>query len=212
MSIRGKRPLFLFALATGRSIILTSLCGRAFLVEGADTIQLGLPIQCRLGHTCWVANYVDVDPTDGARDFQCEPRTYNGHGGIDVALRDAVSMEQGVPVVASAPGIVHRVRDGKGDHLSSDAYDPLAIAGRECGNGVVINHPGGWQTQYCHLKQGSLRVKATESVDQGAVLGLVGRSGQTEFPHVHFTVRHHGQVVDPFTGRFPYCLCSFTGV
>src|SRR6266540_2282394 len=71
---------------------------------------LDLPLVCRLGETCWVANYVDVDPTEAARDFRCKGRTYNTHDGTDFAIRDRGVMEQGVPVVASAPGIVRRVR------------------------------------------------------------------------------------------------------
>ncbi len=65
---------------------------------------LDLPLVCRLGETCWVANYVDVDPTEAARDFRCKGRTYNAHDGTDFAIRDRGVMEQGVRVVASYLG------------------------------------------------------------------------------------------------------------
>jgi hypothetical protein len=109
-------------------------------------------------------------------------------------------MAQGVPVVAAAPGIVRRMRDGMADRGLSNAASREAIAGQECGNGVVIEHGEGWETQYCHLQQGSVRVTVGQSVERGQQLGNIGLSGKTEFPHVHLTVRHRGKVIDPFTG------------
>ena len=53
-----------------------NLAGQAGLIEREG---LDLPAECILGETCWVANYVDVDPADAALDFHCNPRTYNGH-------------------------------------------------------------------------------------------------------------------------------------
>jgi pyruvate/2-oxoglutarate dehydrogenase complex dihydrolipoamide acyltransferase (E2) component len=73
-----------------------------------------------------------------------------------------------------------------------------AVAGQECGNGVVIDHGDGWETQYCHVARGSVRVKVGDVVKAGTPIARVGLSGQTEFPHLHLTVRHAGQVVDPF--------------
>ena len=167
----------------------------------ADGPGLDLPLVCRLGETCWVANYMDVDPSEAVRDFRCGPRSYDGHDGTDFAIRDRAAMERGVPVVAGAPGVVRRVRDGMEDVALTDQPSRTRIAGKECGNGVVVDHDGGWQTQYCHLRRGSIRVRSGQPVERGAELGSVGLSGQTEFPHVHLTVRHEGRVVDPFTGR-----------
>jgi Peptidase family M23 len=195
--------------------VLTLWCATAALIlAGAEgqvgsvvTPGLDLPLVCRLGETCWVANYVDVDPTEAVRDFRCGARSYDGHDGIDFAIRDRAVMERGVPVVASAPGIVRRIRDGIEDIALTDQVSRTRIAGKECGNGVVVDHEGAWQTQYCHLRRGSIRVRAGQSVERGAELGLVGLSGQTEFPHVHLTVRHEGRVVDPFTGRLQSAGC-----
>jgi hypothetical protein len=72
------------------------------------------------------------------------------------------------------------------------------VAGRECGNGVILDHGGGWETQYCHLKQGSLRVAKGQAIKRGDRLGDVGFSGMADFAHVHFTVRHDGKIIDPF--------------
>jgi Peptidase family M23 len=187
--------------------VLTVWCGTVAATSIEET-GLGLPLVCRLGETCWVANYVDVDPTEVAHDFRCNGRTYDAHDGTDFAIRDRGVMEQGMPVVASASGIVRRVRDEVEDRALTDEASTRAVAGRECGNGVVLEHDGGWQTQYCHLRRGSIRVRAGEPVERGSPLGLVGLSGKTEFPHVHLTVRRNGQVIDPFTGRFQNAGCG----
>jgi hypothetical protein len=43
-------------------------------------------------------------------------------------------------------------------------------------------------------------VRAGDTVRRGQRLGLAGLSGHTEFPHLHFEVRHLGRTVDPFVG------------
>jgi hypothetical protein len=93
---------------------------------------------------------------------------------------------------------VRAVRDGEPD----GAYVQNgrgAVADRECGNGVVIDHGGGWTTQLCHLRAGSVRVRAGQTIAAGDVLGLVGQSGFAAFPHVHLRMRRNGAVVDPIT-------------
>ena len=163
--------------------------------------SLALPIDCTLGRDCWVANYFDVDASTAAvRDFRCHARSYEGHDGTDFALRDEGVMRAGVAVLAAASGTVRNVRDAMPDALAADAAAVKALGGRDCGNGVVIDHPGGWQTQYCHLRRGSVRVKPGQAVAAGAQLAEVGLSGRTEFPYLHFAVRLGTLQVDPFSG------------
>ena len=100
-------------------------------------------------------------------------------------------------MLAAAAGVVKAVRDGVAD-VNVRVIGFGSVAGHECGNGVVIAHDGGWETQYCHLAKGSVRCTTGERVETGTPLGLVGLSGQTEFPHLHFSVRHNGATVDPF--------------
>src|SRR5690349_163151 len=94
--------------------------------------SLDLPLVCRLTETCWVANYVDVDPTQAVRDFRCGARTYDGHDGTDFAIRDREAMERGVTVIASASGTVRRVRDGVDDVSLADQSPQTRVSGREC--------------------------------------------------------------------------------
>ena len=75
------------------------------------------------------------------------------------------------------------------------------FADRNCGNGVLLRHGDGWETQYCHLRQGSVRVAAGDRVEAGQPLGLVGMSGEANFPHVHLSVRRDGRRHRPIHRR-----------
>lgn len=160
-------------------------------------LRLSLPLACHPGTDCAVQNYVDADPGPDPHDFLCRGRTYQGHNGTDFRIPSLARMHEGVAVLASAPGRVLRVRDGVAD-ISVRDRGLAAVANEECGNGLVVDNGHGWETQYCHLAKGSVRVKAGQRVRTAAPLGLVGLSGDTEFPHVHLTVRKDGRVVDPF--------------
>jgi hypothetical protein len=163
----------------------------------AQSIQLGMPIACEPGRTCYIQNYTDVDPSASARDYKCGTLTYDAHNGTDFRLPSLASQKAGVEVLASASGRVLRTRDGAPDGAFGKSA-PEAVRDVECGNGVVIEHAEHWETQYCHMASGSLVVKPGDSVKAGQPLGRVGLSGLTEYPHLHFTVRHKGAVVDPF--------------
>ena len=158
---------------------------------------LQFPLACKIGVSCEVQNYVDRDPGPGAKDYRCGRETYQGHKGVDIRLLDMAAQKRGVNVLATAPGVVSRTRDGMAD-ISIRTPGAPSVAGQECGNGLLVDHGGGWTTQYCHMAKGSLVVKPGQKVQAGTVLGRVGLSGQTEFPHLHIQVVHDGQVVDPF--------------
>lgn len=149
-------------------------------------------VACTLGEDCFILNYVDADPGPGAADYTCGPRAYDGHKGIDIALPSYAAMRTGVPVIATAPGTVKATRDGE-----PDTGAEYFAEGKDCGNGVVISHGGGWESQYCHLRNGSIAVHKGQEVAKGQPLGLIGLSGRTEYPHAHMSVRHDGKVVDP---------------
>ncbi|MGR3323519.1 MAG: M23 family metallopeptidase [Pseudooceanicola sp.] len=162
-----------------------------------DAPQLALPLDCVPGETCHIQAYVDADPTDGAVDFTCGTLSYDGHKGTDFALPSEAARAAGVDVRAAAPGVVAGIRDGMDDILYTPDRDAV-IDGRDCGNGVLVRHGAGWETQYCHLEKGSVTVEPGQQVEAGTVLGRVGLSGRTQFPHLHLSVRHQGAVVDPF--------------
>ena len=158
---------------------------------------LGLPLACTIGDDCAVQSYMNDDLHGGVSDYMCHGRTYAGHNGTDFRIQSLARMRAGVPVLASASGHVLRVRDGVPD-VSVNERGMAAVRDEQCGNGVVMNNGHGFETQYCHLRNGSVRVRPGQTVKAGARLGLVGLSGNTEFPHVHLTVRHNGHIIDPF--------------
>ncbi|NQV84666.1 MAG: M23 family metallopeptidase [Rhodospirillales bacterium] len=162
-------------------------------------LRLSLPIRCAPGRDCWLVNLVDLDPGAGVVDYTCGKRSYDGHKGTDIAIRDLEAMKNGVDVVASAGGIVLGTRDGMAD-VDVTLKGKASVKGRECGNGLVVSHGAGWETQYCHMRRGSVIVKKGDTIKRGQKLGLVGHSGLAQFPHLHLSVRHKKQVVSPFAG------------
>lgn len=163
----------------------------------AQDIILTSPIDCDLGTTCFIQQYMDRDPSTRAQDHRCAGLSYDGHKGTDFALPSMAMMQAGVAVLAAADGIVVGVRDGMPD----TGYTPetaAAIKGRECGNRVGIEHPNGWITQYCHLKEGSITVQNGQRIVAGDPLAEIGKSGNAAFPHLHLGVRKNGETIDPF--------------
>lgn len=163
----------------------------------AAALQLGLPVACEMGKTCFIQNYVDHQSGSGYKDYQCGHLTYDRHQGTDFRVIDEHAMAQGVPVLAAAPGRIIGVRDGEPD-IAISVRGQGSVAGKEAGNGVVIDHGDEWQTQYSHLRNGSVLVRVGDQVKEGQPIGLIGESGMADFPHVDFTVRKNGQPVDPF--------------
>lgn len=164
---------------------------------------LALPLDCQPGRSCWIQKYVDVDPGPARTDYRCGPVTTDGHDGVDFRINGLTAMARGVPVTAAAAGTVLRIRDHVVDRaVRAGGGDPPA------GNAVVIDHGDGWESQYSHLRQGSVTVRPGDKVAAGAKIGLVGLSGETEYPHLHFAIRHQGRPVDPFTGATLPAACG----
>lgn len=203
------RYLFRVSICAALAWALVALSG-AGSVSAADPAPpaLDLPIACTVGTDCWVVNYVDLDPSVETRDYACGKATYDGHKGVDFAIRDLAAMAKGVPVLAAAPGTVEGVRDGMADLDAGRPGGRESIAGRECGNGVLVDHGGGWTTQYCHLRLNSVRVKKGDRIEKGQPLGMVGHSGLAEFPHVHIQLAKDGRIVDPFVGLSRAAACG----
>jgi len=158
---------------------------------------LGFPLACVVGQTCEIQHYVDREAGPGVRDYRCGAQSYEGHNGIDIRLLDMAAQRRGVNVLAAAAGKVTRLRDGVADISIRDPR-AVSVANQECGNGVAIDHGNGLESQYCHMARGSISVKSGDTVAAGAPIGRVGLSGNTEFPHLHLTLRRNGVVVDPF--------------
>jgi murein DD-endopeptidase MepM/ murein hydrolase activator NlpD len=105
------------------------------------------------------------------------------HYGIDISSR------RGNPIVATAAGKVIR-------------------SGWESGHGnlVVIDHGGGLRTAYSHASR--VLVKADQNVERGDTIALVGSTGFSVAPHVHYEVHENGQPVDPLKYIFPDAIAD----
>ncbi|MEO0358242.1 MAG: M23 family metallopeptidase, partial [Pseudomonadota bacterium] len=178
--------------------LLTTALALAATTAIAKDPLFDMPLDCTLGQDCYINDYFDRDGTEGAvLDYACNDVTRDNHRGVDFALLNMAQLWDGVDVVAAAPGTVRGVRDELPDIANTDPNAPNT-AGRECGNGVAIDHGGGWVTQYCHLRQNTIEVQPGQRVAMGTVLAQVGLSGATNYPHLHFTTFKDSQRVDPF--------------
>jgi murein DD-endopeptidase MepM/ murein hydrolase activator NlpD len=87
----------------------------------------------------------------------------------------------------------------EGDDIVTVAAGVVVYAGPRSGYGkmIEINHGGGFASRYGHHKD--LIVKVGDIVKKGQVIGLMGNSGRSTGPHVHFEVFKNGRAVDPAT-------------
>ena len=182
-----------------RYVIASVLLIAALPAAAEPPYGLRPPLDCQPGVDCWILRHVDHDPGPGAQDYMCGKLTGDAHQGVDFAIRDLAAMVEGVPVRAAAAGVVAGLRDGVPD-INVEAAGAAAVESRECGNGVRIDHGDGWTTMYCHMRRGSIMVTQGDRIEGGQQIGLVGLSGDTSFPHVHFDLRQGERVVDPFVG------------
>lgn len=94
------------------------------------------------------------------------------HHGVDIAA------PTGTAIQAAREGVVTFAGDRGG-----------------FGNLVIVDHGGGTETYYAHQSQ--ILVAPGQTVAAGSIIGLVGSTGVSDIPHLHFEVRHGGQPVDP---------------
>ncbi len=110
--------------------------------------------------------------------FRRDPFSHRSafHGGVDIAA------PTGTPVFATRDGVV--VKAGR-----QGAY----------GNLVIVEHEFGYETYYGHLSR--ILVKTGDRVEKGFRIGLVGSTGKSTGPHLHFEVRKDGVRKQPHLAR-----------
>lgn len=138
-----------------------------------------------------ISNFVDVQPGVGIKDFNCGTRTYNGHMGTDFFTAPfwwKKMEENSVEIVAAADGIIV-ARESNIDDKSCQNCPTGSPQGCFAWNAVYLQHADGTLTMYGHMKKNSLTPKQVgESVVKGEFLGIVGSSGNSSGPHLHFEV------------------------
>lgn len=88
-------------------------------------------------------------------------------------------------------------RAATGDPVRATAFGKVISAGWSGGYGrmVEVDHGNGLSTRYGHLSE--INVKVGEIVKIGQVIGLVGSTGRSTGPHLHYETRIEGEAVDP---------------
>lgn len=147
------------------------------------------------------------------------PYCYGQHTGTDFMLIGGFDQMDNATnyVVAAADGVVDEVEDGLYDRCH------LSIEGVTCdGNNDDPDHPGKFlanhitikhgfdtndkrydvTTKYMHIKRGSAQVQHGQFVRCGQIIAEIGSSGNSSAPHLHFEVKHEGEIVDPYKGIF----------
>lgn len=158
-----------------------------------------------------ISNYVDLNPAVGSgsfnqygstnQDYTCGNRSYDqsggyNHTGIDFSLYPFAWYKMAnnqVEVIAAAEGTIVQKTDGYDDQSCGENTGPIA-------NTIVIQHADGSKAYYLHLKKNSFTSKTVgQTVAQGEFLGIVGSSGFSTGPHLHFeVVNSSNNVVEPF--------------
>jgi murein DD-endopeptidase MepM/ murein hydrolase activator NlpD len=172
-----------------------------------DRVSLGWPLAGRDGFTDpgyhAVTGFVDHTPgyPNQLLDYACGGRTYDtyagyNHKGTDFYLWPFAwnKMAAGdVVAVAAADGVIIGRDDGNADQSCSFNSNRW--------NAVYVRHADGSIAWYGHLKRGSVTSKSVgATVAAGEYLGVVGSSGNSTGPHLHFELYDAGQLVDPYAG------------
>ncbi len=176
----------------------------SFFLQNASALTLELPIDCKLGENCWIANLPRHFHENQEVDYKCSSKTYSGNKATDFILETIEEMNQGIDVLSPFDGIVKSVQDGiKDNDLNIHRLDKTED--HECGNNVLVVTDD-FEAQLCHMQQNSISVKVGDQVVAGESLGSVGLSGKTGHPQLSFIFRKRNQdgtvsEIDPFYGE-----------
>jgi hypothetical protein len=113
----------------------------------------------------------------------------------------------GAPVTAAGPGRIIATRNDLSDNTPVGVLPEPVTAENVAGNYVVQSLPGGRYALYAHFQPGSVRVAPGDEVQAGQELGVVGNSGNSDEPHLHFHVSDRPAVLAA-NGR-PYVFNAF---
>ena len=130
-------------------------------------------------------------------------RTFTGD-----SLKNSSYYAWGQDALAVGDGVVVETKDSIPENIPGAASRAVTITLETVGgNHVIVDLGGGRYAFYAHLQPGSLRVKLGDKVRKGQVVGLVGNSGNSTEPHLHF---HLSDGNSPLGSEgIPYGLASF---
>lgn len=186
-------------------------------VDRRDVITVGPPLRG--------SNYVAADSCCDAVRHTRAALPINGQ--IWLAQRYAVDYEQldskdriyngprndnesyviyGEEALAVADGTVVRVIDGIAENVPGEYPEGITIEEAD-GNAVILDLGGDNYALYAHFQPGSIRGQEGDRVERGDVLGLVGNSGNSVAPHLHFHVM--SRPLSLASNGLPYAIDSY---
>jgi len=114
----------------------------------------------------------------------------------------------GREIYSVADGTVVAMADDRPEQVPGKLPEGITLQ-MALGNYAVVDIGEGRFAFYAHMQPGSLRVKPGDKVTTGQVLGLLGNSGNTDAPHLHFHVMDGASPL--LSDGLPYVFTSFTG-
>lgn len=160
-----------------------------------------------------IQDYFDHNPnnTNQLLDYQCFDRTYDRPDGYDHRGTDFYAFPFGwdmavgreIEVIAAASGTVFNLGDGEYDLQCSYDDTPGSETLSRGHNFTVLRHDDGTYALYTHLMRNSnTHLEIGQRVEAGEVIGALGSSGITAYPHLHFElISPANQGIDPFAGQ-----------
>jgi murein DD-endopeptidase MepM/ murein hydrolase activator NlpD len=138
-------------------------------------------------------------PAPGAltQGFGCSAH-YTGIAGPDCPT-DQPWFHDGIDIGAWPGAPVRAALGGTVIFAGADGDGPPCGAYRGFGLGVMVDNGRGWQALYAHLAE--IQVSVGQVVEPDTVIGSVGQTGCSSGPHLHFGLRHAGELVDPTVFR-----------
>ncbi len=113
----------------------------------------------------------------------------------------------GTPIHAAAAGTVVNLYDGADEQVPNQPARGITTENIG-GNMVVIDIGGHAFAFYAHMQRGSLKVRLGDHVVAGQVIGLLGNTGNSTAPHLHFHVMDSPSPLD--ANGLPYVFTHFT--
>jgi len=114
-------------------------------------------------------------------------RVGSGFGMRKDPIDSTMKMHKGIDISAPTGTKVYAAGSGKVIRISSseDGY----------GNCIVIEHGYGFVSRYAHLS--GFKIKEGDEVKKGDLIGLVGSTGRSTGPHLHYEIEKEGERIDP---------------
>ncbi len=169
---------------SSEEIISSFTRGQAVWFNGLSSMLAKMYPEIDLEST---ANFAVLVPEGTEKDYI--PSIWPAHGQISSyfgELRSGGHMHKGIDIATYLGANVYAAASGK-----------VIYAGWQSGYGntIMIHHGSGITTLYGHLEK--ILARYGQNVDKGDTIGLVGSTGKSTGPHLHYEIRINGKRVDP---------------